>query len=155
MANRHRLLYVLADGAHARFVEQSADTDAFVTVHSMDGSQLLDVVRAEQRDEPAGGRSFESGSVARHGVGREDRYRRAKEAFAGAVAKTLQELFSRTPHEGVVLVAPPRLLKVLRAGIGPSAHVAAELGKDLTKTPDHELGSWLSPLSLAPLGERR
>jgi protein required for attachment to host cells len=154
MANRSKLLYVLADGAHARFIEQSPETHAFVTVHRMDGSQRLEILRAEQRDEQVG-RSFESGSAARHGVGREDAYRRAKEAFAADVAKTLRELLSRTSHQGVVLVGPPRLLKVLRAGIGPADRVVAELGKDLTKTPDHELGEWLTPLSLVAQGERR
>jgi protein required for attachment to host cells len=153
MVHRQRLLYVLADGAHARFVERSPETHAFVTVHRMDGSHRLEIVRAEQRDEQVG-RSFESGSAARHGVGREDGYRRAKEAFAVDVAKTLRELVGRTTPEGVVLVAPPRLLKVLRVGLGATAHVAAELGKDLTKTPDHELGEWLSPLNLTPLAER-
>lgn len=154
MVHRPRLLYVLADGAHARFVDWSAETHAFVTAKSMDGSHLLDVVRAEQRDEPAG-RSFESASPARHGVGREDSYRRAKQAFAADVAKTLREHLRRTSYEGVVLVAPPRLLKVLRAGLAGFSPVVGELGKDLTKTPDHELGEWLSPLSLAPLGEKR
>jgi protein required for attachment to host cells len=151
MARRPKLLYVLADGAHARFVEQSAETNAFVTVGRMDGSQRLETVRAEQRDEQVG-RSFESGSAARHGVGRDDAYRRAKEAFAADVAKTLLALLGRTAPQGVVLVAPPRLLRVLRDGIGSAAPIVAELGKDLTKTPEHELGQWLLPLSLAPLG---
>ncbi|HXQ13789.1 MAG TPA: host attachment protein [Caulobacteraceae bacterium] len=150
MTRRPQLLYVLADGAHARFVEQSAETSAFVTVHRLDGSSRLEIVRAEQRDEQAG-RSFESGSTTRHGVGREDAYRRAKEAFAADVAKTLLTLFGQASEQGVVLVAPPRLLRVMRDCIGSSAPIVAELGKDLTKATDHELGKWLLPLSLAPL----
>jgi protein required for attachment to host cells len=144
----------LADGAHARFVEQSAETNAFVTVHRMDGSRRLETVRAEQRDEQAG-RSFESGSAARHGVGREDAYQRAKAAFAADVAKTLLALFGSTSQAGVVLVAPPRLLRVLRDGIGSSVPIVAELSKDLTKATDHELGRWLLPMSLAPVGQAR
>ena len=154
MTGRRKLLYVLADGAHARFVEQSAETKAFVTVHRMDGTRRLEILRAEQRDEQVG-RSFESGSAARHGVGREDAYRRAKEAFAADVAKTLRTLLAQTSPEGVVLVAPPRLLRVLRDGLGSSPPIVAELGKDLTKATDHELGQWLLPLSLAPLGQAR
>jgi protein required for attachment to host cells len=153
MTRRPKLLYVLADGAHARFVEQS-ENSAFVTVHRIDGTRRLETLRAEQRDEQAG-RSFESGSSARHGVGREDAYRRAKEAFAADVAKTLRALLDRTPQQGVVLVAPPRLLRVLRDGLGAAAPIVAELGKDLTKVTDHELGQWLLPLSLAPLGQSR
>ena len=152
MARRRKLLYVLADGAHARFVEQSAETKAFATVHRMDGTGRLETLRAEQRDEQAG-RCIESGSAARHAVGRDDAYRRAKEAFVADVAKALDELLGRTTQQGVVLVAPPRLVRVLRDGIGSSAPIVAELGKDLTRTTDHELGQWLLPLSLAPLGQ--
>lgn len=154
MPRGRKLLYLLADGAHARFVEQSAETKAFVTIRRIDGSGRLDAVREEQRDEQAG-RSFESGSTARHGVGREDVYRRAKEAFAADVGKTLHALVGEMSADSVVLVAPPRLLRVLRASAGSSVPVAAELGKDLIKTPDHELGEWLSPLSLASHGQSR
>lgn len=151
---RRKLLYLLADGAHARFVEPSAETQAFVTVSQMDGSRRLETLRAEQRDEQAG-RSFESAGSARHGVGREDVYRRAKEAFAVEAASALGDLLAKHPADGVVLVAPPRLLRALRAGLPPGVKVVAELGKDLTKTPDHELGQWLSPLALAPSPEAR
>jgi protein required for attachment to host cells len=149
MTHRRNLLYVLADGAHARFVEQSAETHAFVTSSRMDGTERLATLRAEQRDEQAG-RTFESATGGRHAVGREDPYRPAKEAFAADVAERVGELLARHPVEGVVLVAPPRLLRVLRAGVAPAAQVVAELGKDLTKTPDHELGQWLLPIAQAP-----
>ncbi len=150
-----KLLYLLADGAHARFVEQSPETHAFVTLSQMDGSRRLETLRVEQRDEQAG-RSFESSGSARHGVGRDDDvYRRAKEAFVAQAAAALGDVLSAHPADGVVLVAPARLLHVLRAGLPAGAKVVAELGKDLTKTPDHELGQWLQPLALAPNLETR
>src|SRR5579864_6655676 len=93
---RRRLIYLLADGAHARFVERSTDTGHFVTVNRIDGTEALEAVRAEQRDEPAG-RSVESVGGARHAVGREDAYRRAKAAFASQAATALNKMVERTP----------------------------------------------------------
>jgi protein required for attachment to host cells len=139
-----KLIYLLADGAHARFVQRSPATGAFVTVRSMLGERELRQVRDEQRDEPAG-RSFESASAARHGVGREDVYRRAKEAFARKAAGALDEVLAEHPAEGVVLVAPRRLLGALRMGVPPGTRIAAEIGKDLTKARDHDLAAWLAP----------
>jgi protein required for attachment to host cells len=148
MTRREKLIYLLADGAHARFVEQSSENGAFVTFKEMDGSKALAKFRAEERDHQPG-RSFESGASARHSVGRENNFRRAKEEFAASVAESLNEYLSHHGFEGVVLVAPPRLLSVLRADLTPKAKIVAELGKDLTKAADHTLGEWLGPLALA------
>jgi len=141
----NKLIYLLADGAHARLVEQSNETGHFVTLRTLDGAAALEVVRAEQRDEPPG-RSFESGSAARHGVGREDAYRRAKSDFAHRAASALNRELAREKRDGVVLVAPARLLPALREHL--HAPLVAELAKDLIKVPDHDLGQWLHPLSV-------
>ncbi len=140
---RHRLIYLLADGAHARFVERSTDTGHYVTVRRIDGTKALETLRAEQRDERAG-RSIESVGGARHAVGREDAYRRAKAAFASQAAETLNQIVERKPVEGVVLVAPSRLIPVLREQLSPRVPIAKTVAKNLIKTPDHELGEWLS-----------
>ncbi|HVM99296.1 MAG TPA: host attachment protein [Caulobacteraceae bacterium] len=148
MPHQRKLIYVLADGAHARFVERAADTGAFVTVQRMNGEARLDVIRAEERNEQPG-RTFESATTGSHGVGRSDAYRRAKESFIADVGRTLGEVLERRPVEGVVLAAPSRLLKPLRSSLPPRTVVVAEIGKDLIKTPDHELETWLGPLPLA------
>jgi protein required for attachment to host cells len=148
MARHRKLIYVLADGAHARFVERSAETHDFKTLRSMDGTQRLDAVRQEQRDEGAG-RSFESDNKARHAVGAEDPYRKVKTEFVSAVAETLNEMLANGGWEAVVLAAPDRLLKVLREGVSPRVEIAGEVAKDLTKTPDHDLGEWLNALAFA------
>ena len=140
---RRRLIYLLADGAHARFVERSRETGDYVTVHRIDGSKALATVRAEQRDEPAG-RSIESVGGARHAVGRDDAYRRAKAAFASRAAEALNKMVERRPVEGVVLVAPSRLIPVLREHIAQGVPVTRAVPRNLIKTPDHELGDWLT-----------
>jgi protein required for attachment to host cells len=150
MPHLPKLIYVLADGAHARFVERNADTGDFVSFQHMDGSGQLDTLREEQRNEQTG-RTFESSGGHRHGVGRdEDVYERAKADFAAQVAGRLSELAAQRKPEGVVLVAPPRLLAPLREGLAASVPVVGELGKDLVKTPDHELGDWLGALAFVP-----
>jgi len=147
MRPRQKLLYLLVDGAHARFVEWSQDKRDFVTVRRMDGEGRLNELRAEQRDEQPG-RSFESASAGRHGVGRDDDvYRRAKEAFAQEVGRTLGEVLSERQIEGVVVAAPPPLLKTVRASLPAHTSVVGEIGKDLLKTPDHELAPWLGPFA--------
>lgn len=147
---RPNLIYVLADGAHARFVERNPDTGAFVSFQQMDGSERLDVLREEQRDEPSAGRSFESSGGQRHGVGREDSYDRAKAAFVTHVAYRLNQIAADRQPTGVVLVAPAKLLGPLREGVAAHVPVTRELGKDLTHTPDHELGKWLDALASPP-----
>jgi protein required for attachment to host cells len=149
MPRHPNLIYVLADGAHARFVERRADTGAFVTFKKMDGSGRLQTLREELRDEGAG-RSYESANSGRSTVGPDDAYARAKADFATHVGYRLTEINAERKPEGVVLVAPPRLLNSIRESLAAGVVVTAELGKDLTNTPDHELGHWLSALTLEP-----
>jgi len=139
-----RLLFILADGAHARFVKRNRDTGAFLTVRELDGSHRLKNLRRELRAGPQRGRSHESGSPTRHGVGREDYARQAKEAFVTDVAREAAEFAGI--GQALVLVAPARLVSALRERL--DAKVAAVLNKDLLKTPDHELGRWLEPVIL-------
>lgn len=144
MPHPDHLLFILADGAHARFVKRNRDTGAFLTVRELDGSHRLKNLRRELRAGPPPGRSHESGSPARHGVGREDYARQAKEAFVADVAREAAEFAD--VGGAVVVVAPARLVSALRDELG--AKVAAVLNKDLVKTPDHELGRWLEPVIL-------
>jgi protein required for attachment to host cells len=138
-----RLLYVVADGAAARLLERREDGE-FVILRELDGRSRLAAVRELQRDEHAG-RSMESATTARHAVGREDGYGRAKAAFARETAAAAKELIAGDSWSGVVLAAPSRLLRVLREELEGRANVIHAVAKDLTKTPEHELGRWLDP----------
>ena len=150
MPRRRKLIYLLADGASARFVQHGERAGEFVTMRELDGRQRLATLREEQRDEGPG-RSFESATSARHGVGRDDdAYRRAKEAFAAEAAETAARMAAEGDCEGVVLVAPPKLLPVLREHLSPRTRVVNTLAKDLTKAPDHDLARWLGPATPPP-----
>ena len=148
MRHHPKLVYLLVDGASARVVQRSAATGALVTVRRIQGEDQFDRVRVQQRGARPG-RSFESASVGRHAVGREDAYRRAKKKFAAEVGRTAADDLVGQGIEGVVLAAPPRLLEPLRASLPKGATVVAEIGKDLVKTPDHDLEAWLGPMALA------
>ncbi|HWA59943.1 MAG TPA: host attachment protein [Caulobacteraceae bacterium] len=140
------VLYILADGAHARFVERSPTSGDFVTLREIDGSQALDTLREELGGGSPQGRSQESLSPARRGVGPADTdyERRAKESFVRDVAHEAAK--AAAGRRGVVLVAPPRLIGSLREAIGEGVRIEGELHKDLIKTPDHDLADHLSGL---------
>jgi protein required for attachment to host cells len=148
MSRHSRLLYVIADGAVARFAERAPQTGDFVTRRTLDGKARLAELREEERDEGPG-RSFESATSGRHAVGREDVYRRAKAGFARHAAEAARRALAQGVWDGVFLVAPSRLLPVLRAELEGRANVVGVLAKDLTKTPDHELRGWLESAELA------
>jgi protein required for attachment to host cells len=135
-------------------VERSAETGQFVTVQELDGSGRLAATRAWVKSHPPG-RSVESGGTLHHDVGKEDPYRQTKAEFAAEVAAALARRVITHGRDGVVLVAPARILGELRKHLDPGAKVLNTLAKDLGKTPDHELHEWLDTLELvaeAPAG---
>ena len=144
-----RFLFVIADGGRARLVRRSPDTGDFVTEREIDGGEHLRSLRAFLRRNPPG-RSFESATSARHAVSPEDPYRQAKEEFAAEVADAAVKLATSENVSDVVLVANARTLPPLRRRIGSRVRITGQLGKDLTKVPDHELSHWLTSLELAP-----
>lgn len=148
MPRKRRALFVLADGGRARFVERDPETRAFRTVHEIEGGAALAEVREERRRNPAV-RSVQSATGTSHTTGVEDPYRQAKAAFAAGVADAaVRALGSRGGH-ALILVAPSRILGVLKAAVGAAAPVADMLDRDLTKAPDIELERWLAPLERA------
>lgn len=142
-------LYVLTDGGRARFVERSPDNGAYVTFEKMDGARRLAALRAELRASPPG-RSISSTSPRRAAVGPDDYTRPAKEAFVREVADHAAELCRRRDFASVVVAAPPRLVSELKRRVADRVRVEASLGKDLTKSSDHELGAWLDHIPGSP-----
>jgi protein required for attachment to host cells len=140
------ILFVLTDGGRARLVERAAGNGAYSTIEEIDGTGRLKTLRKELRASPPA-RSFSSASPRRAAVGPEDYFRPAKEAFVREIAERAAEVCRRRQFEGVVVAAPSRLLGELKRGVEAHAPVAASLGKDLTKAPDHELGAWLDDLA--------
>lgn len=146
-----KLLFVLADGGRVRFVERSQSNGHFVTFEEIDRTQALSQLRTELRASPPA-RTHASASPRRSAVGKEDYLRPAKEAFMVEVAARAATLVRERRLDGVFLAAPAQLIGPLRAGLDGAAPVVGAIRKDLTKTPDHELGVWLDAArtSLSP-----
>jgi protein required for attachment to host cells len=132
--------FVIADGSRARWVRRSERADDFVTVREL---------KAEPPTpgEPDGVVFGSSGQ--RFNVSEKDAaMQRLRTRFAEDVAEALNAEAGRDPSEKIVVVAPERMLEAIQERLsGPArSRVIHTLAKDLTKTPDHELGRWLEPL---------
>ena len=131
---------LVADGARARVLLNTGRGD---------GVTELPDFTVECEHPPSGdimadreGRSFDSHGEGRHAMERpSDPHRSAKKVFAGTLATMLAEQAARNSFDRLVIVAPPQMLGDLRAALSPNVRdkVHAELGKDLTHVPDHDL----------------
>lgn len=145
-AMRSKLLFVITDGGRARLVEQSAETGDFATVEEIDNQTELARLRHELRASPQA-RTINSQGDRRHGVGRDEYLRAAKEVFIAQVAERAASRVRQRNLAGVVLAAPRRLIGPLRGGLEGQVAIAEVLAKDLTKAPDHELNDWFAPVA--------
>jgi protein required for attachment to host cells len=147
LAVKHpKIWYVIADGGRARFVARD-ETGAFRTVLSFVASELHQRSHDLGLDRPA--RAKESASPARHAIEpRRDLHQAAKEDFVKLVAEQLDEEHGRYQFDGLVLIAPPRVLTELKEKLSASMAklVVSDLQKDLTKVPDHDLTEHLAPV---------
>jgi protein required for attachment to host cells len=146
---------LVADAARARLfqVEQPQQTLSVALDQELIGSHLRS--REIASDRP--GRTFDSGGEGRHAKEPPtDPARYAQEAFARDVVRLLDEKRESRAFERLIVVAPPQFLGDLRAAMPQQlqASVAAEVAKDLSKLPLHELQDHLREVLDAqrPLG---
>jgi protein required for attachment to host cells len=149
------LWVLVADAARARLfqVEQPQQVLSAALGQELIGSNLRS--REIASDRP--GRTFDSGGEGRHAKEPPtDPARYAQEEFARDVVRLLDEKRESRAFERLIVVAPPQFLGDLRAAMPQQlqASVAAEVGKDLSKLPLHELQDHLREVLDAqrPLG---
>ncbi len=133
--------FVIADGARARWVQRSDVADDFVTVRELNAT-------SEPHGHPQGV-AFEGGTGQRFNVElKNDVVQQRRVRFAEDVAAAINEEARAGGLDRLAVVAPARMLAAIRQRLSAqaSARLARTLSKDLTKTPDHELGNWLRPL---------
>jgi protein required for attachment to host cells len=139
-----KTLFVIADGAHARWVRRSQQaSDAFATAREMKAKPL-------EQGHPLGA-VFESSSGQRFSVQEGDEaVHRHHQAFAREVAEEINAEVAKGAIERLALVAPSHTLSALTEHLSAAAKakLTGTLAKDLVKTPDHELGAWLRSLEL-------
>jgi hypothetical protein len=103
----HRnIAYVIADGAHGRFVMWDAEENGYRTYMEVAGEAALD-------------------------------------AYVPILATHVRRFAAGHRVEGVVLIAPARVLTPLKEELLDGPRVLGEVAKDLVKTPDHKLHDWL------------
>jgi len=139
MSQNPRMLIIIADGGQARFVRPSGN-GALHTVSAIESPTAHKRSAELGSDHP--GATMHSRSSARHALApRRDPHDMAEEAFARFIAEQVNAAFAAGTADQLLLVAPPRTLNTVRERLGKTAAaaLAGTLGKDLVKTPDHEL----------------
>jgi protein required for attachment to host cells len=142
MPKHLNIQFVIADGSCARWVKRSENADDFKTVQETQAGPDL-------YDSQPQGVVFESSTSRRFNVGERDEAVRHRQAqFPEAVADAISAQAAAGAFDRLAIVAPARTLSVIRRRLSPPARamLVKTLAKDLTKTPDHELGAWLRPL---------
>ena len=137
-----KIQFVVADGARARWVKRSEVADDFVTVRELHaehkaGGHPQGVVFGSEGQRF----SVQEGDAA---------VKKHHEAFARQVADTLNHEAAAGAFERLAIVAPAHTLTAIAEHLntGAKAKLVNTLAKDLSKTPDHELGQWLRHLEL-------
>lgn len=149
MPRAPKLLFLITDGGRARLVARSPENGHFLTLEEIDGAPALKTLRQELRASPPP-RAISSTSPHRSAVGPEDYLRPAKEAFIAKVAERAADVCNSRQMAGIVVAAPARLMGPLKAQLDGRAAVVGAIRKDLTKTPNKALGTWLNDVSTNP-----
>lgn len=154
MTSAHRpqkLLYVLSDGGRARLVGYDRTHHAYVTLAESENSEPLRDARAASRGKPLTQSQQRSGAPSVVGESQPDA-RLAKQAFMGRVADLALGRQRADGFDAIVVAAPPRLIGELRRQASSRGMpIAAAITKDLTKTPDDQLGAWLNHIPTSPV----
>jgi protein required for attachment to host cells len=133
--------YVLiADGARARLFVTDKGREGLRP--ALDQEFIGTNLRSREIGSDRPGRAFDSAGYGRHAMEPPtDPHRHEERAFAHEVAGVIEQALRRGEFQNLVVVAPPKALGDLRAEFSGELRkrVTAELPKDLTKVPVHEL----------------
>ncbi len=136
--------FLIADATRARLLEFHRPERKLALLFEEDRADLRD--REAQRDGDRPGRVHESSGNVRHAMephtNVQDLHR---EQFARELLARVHTEAQKDHFPQIVLVAPPQMLGTLRS-VAPNElreHLVGELGKDLTKIPEHDLAGHL------------
>ncbi len=135
---------LIADGARARLVAAEGHGKGLQLIEKLEFSAYHSPNRELLHDKSA--RVFES-----HGVEpKTDPHRELKRDFAKEIAEALDANVARNEFDKLVVVASPVTLGDLRRALSEAvkAKVIAEVSKDLTKVPNHEIARHIEDLIL-------
>jgi protein required for attachment to host cells len=153
---------LIADGARARILENNGPVHgSFLkgdSIHEPMSHEWMpieglvfhgDHEATHDLVEDRQGRSFSSVGHGRSAIEpHTDPHRQQKNKFANYLADFLSEALQAGVFYRLIIAAPPVTLGDLRSAISPQvkATVVAEFAHDLTKIPNHEIGSHLLPI---------
>lgn len=138
MRRDEKLLVVVLDGEHARFVRPST-ANVLHTVRRFSAAEAHKRTSDLRSGRP--GASFHSESTAHHALApRHDPHELEKAEFVRFAATEINNM-PEDEIDGLVIAAPAYALNIIEEALRPSvyAKLLGTLGKDLVKTPDDEL----------------
>ncbi len=141
-----RTWILIADGGRARVLTRRDTGDGLAVVpgHAFEANLSKSSEMGTERP----GRGHESHGNARHAIeAKTDMHDAAERAFLGSLVTELGKALEANKFDRLAVVAAPRALGMLRPALTDKLRgvLVAEIGKDLTKTPDHEIPSHLPP----------
>jgi protein required for attachment to host cells len=128
-------LVVVGDGEKALFLRNKGDPQAI----KLEVEDILahnnPATHEQGTDKP--GRAFASVGSARSAMEETDWHRLGEERFAAEIAATLYRLAHANKFEALVVVAPPKVLGILRKAFHKEVidRITGEVPKDLTSHP--------------------
>ena len=131
---------LIADSSRARILGTKGELDELAPVEDQVFRNAHPRLREILSDRP--GRTFDSVGSGRHAMAYSSDARREDERkFAAELSAVLEDAFSQSEYDRLVVVAAPRMLGELRASFpeAVSNSIVAELDKDLTKVPNSEI----------------
>ncbi len=138
---------LIADGSRARLVAAEGHDKGLRLIEKLEFSADHSPNRELLHDKPA--RVYESHGAARHGVEpKTNPHRELKHEFAKELAEVLDANLVRNQFDKLVVVASPVTLGDLRRTLSDAvkATIIAEVSKDLTKVPNHEIARHIEDL---------
>jgi len=142
-------LVLIADGTRARLLRNKGNALHVDFATERELEQENPPTREQGTDKP--GRYLSADRVSRSAVEQTDWHRQAEERFAAQLADLLYHMAHAHTCDHLVVIAAPKVLGSLRAAFHPevATRVLAEVAKDLTSVPTHDLAK---RLSLTPPG---
>jgi protein required for attachment to host cells len=144
-----RIWILVADGSRARIIRYKANGEHLDDlVFEADHKQLKEIMA----DKP--GRSFSSSGANRSAMEyHSDPVRQQADDFAAFLCERLEQGRIAGEFDSIAIVAEPRMLGTIRPRIPHllGSMVVAEIGKDLTKVPAHELYPAIARLDIPGL----
>ncbi|GAN81835.1 host attachment family protein [Acidocella aminolytica] len=144
MIPHHKLLIILYDGEHARFIRPN-EANVLHTARTIDSKDAHHRSADLRSDRP--GATFHSDSTAHHALTpRHDPHDMEKESFVRFIAEELKAVPGDS-FDRLILAAPAYALNIIKSELSADIldKMTGIISKDLLKVPDDELWEHLKP----------